>query len=91
MAQVFIAENDAAVVALANDSHYGLAGAVYGKDEVRAHRVASQLETGQVFINRPSGAHPELPFGGIKHSGYGREMSDLGLYEFTNQKIIVFK
>lgn len=91
VAQVFIAENDAAVVALANDSHYGLAGAVYGKDEVRAHRVASQLETGQVFINRPSGAHPELPFGGIKHSGYGREMSDLGLHEFTNQKIIVFK
>ncbi|KRL05811.1 aldehyde dehydrogenase family protein [Liquorilactobacillus oeni] len=91
VAQVFIAENDDEVVALANDSDYGLAGAVYGKDETRAHRVASQIETGQVFINRPSGAYPELPFGGVKHSGYGREMSDLGLYEFTNQKIIVFK
>ncbi|WP_311407696.1 aldehyde dehydrogenase family protein, partial [Liquorilactobacillus uvarum] len=50
----------------------------------------SQIETGQVFINRPSGAYPELPFGGVKNSGYGREMSDLGLYEFTNQKIVVF-
>ncbi|KRM97449.1 NAD-dependent aldehyde dehydrogenase [Liquorilactobacillus aquaticus DSM 21051] len=91
VAQVFIAENDEQVVALANDSDFGLAGAVYGEDEERAHRVASQIETGQVFINRPSGAYPELPFGGVKNSGYGREMSDLGLYEFTNQKIIVFK
>ncbi|WP_311408637.1 NAD-dependent succinate-semialdehyde dehydrogenase [Liquorilactobacillus uvarum] len=90
VAQVFVVENDEQVVALANDSDFGLAGAVYGKDEERAHRVASQIETGQVFINRPSGAYPELPFGGVKNSGYGREMSDLGLYEFTNQKIVVF-
>ncbi|GAJ26199.1 succinate-semialdehyde dehydrogenase [Liquorilactobacillus sucicola DSM 21376 = JCM 15457] len=91
VAQVFIAEDDEQVIALANDSDFGLAGAVYSADKERAHRVASKIETGQVFINRPSGAHPELPFGGVKNSGYGREMSDLGLYEFTNQKIIVFK
>ncbi|MBZ2405603.1 NAD-dependent succinate-semialdehyde dehydrogenase [Liquorilactobacillus hordei] len=90
VAQVHVVPNDDAVVELANDSFFGLAGAVYSQNIERAHAIASAIETGQVFINRPSGAHPELPFGGIKHSGYGREMSDLGLYEFANEKIIVF-
>ena len=44
---------------------------------------------GQIFINQPSSAHPELPFGGIKNSGFGREMSDIGLFEFANEKIVV--
>ncbi|KRM91922.1 NAD-dependent succinate-semialdehyde dehydrogenase [Liquorilactobacillus cacaonum] len=90
VAQVYVVPDDEAVIKLANDSFFGLAGAVYSKNIERAHAVASKIETGQVFINRPSGAHPELPFGGVKHSGYGREMSDLGLYEFANEKIIVF-
>ncbi|GAF40050.1 succinate-semialdehyde dehydrogenase [Agrilactobacillus composti DSM 18527 = JCM 14202] len=91
VAQVYVVPDDQALIKLANDSNFGLAGAVYSKDTTHAHEVASQLETGQVFINQPSGAYPELPFGGVKNSGYGREMSDLGLYEFTNQKIVVFK
>lgn len=90
VAQVHVVPDDEAVIELANDSFFGLAGAVYSQNVERAHTVASEIETGQVFINRPSGAHPELPFGGVKHSGYGREMSDLGLYEFANEKIIVF-
>ncbi|KIC04575.1 succinate-semialdehyde dehydrogenase NADP [Ligilactobacillus ruminis DPC 6832] len=44
---------------------------------------------GQIFINQPSSEHPELPFGGIKNSGFGREMSDIGLFEFANEKIVV--
>ncbi|MDV7757307.1 NAD-dependent succinate-semialdehyde dehydrogenase [Liquorilactobacillus mali] len=90
VAQIHVVPDDEAVIELANDSFFGLAGAVYSQNVERAHAVASEIETGQVFINRPSGAHPELPFGGVKHSGYGREMSDLGLYEFANEKIIVF-
>lgn len=90
VAQVYVVSNDEDVIELANDSFFGLAGAVYSQNVERAHVVASEIETGQVFINRPSGAYPELPFGGVKHSGYGREMSDLGLYEFANEKIIVF-
>lgn len=66
-----------------------LAGAVYSKDAERAKKVALAIETGQIFINQPSSAHPELPFGGIKNSGFGREMSDIGLFEFANEKIVV--
>lgn len=65
---------------IANDS----AGAVYSKDAERAKKVALAIETGQIFINQPSSAHPELPFGGIKNFGFGREMSDIGLFEFAN-------
>ena len=67
----------------------GLAGAVYSKDAERAKKVALAIETGQIFINQPSSAHPELPLGGIKNSGFGREMSDIGLFEFANEKIVV--
>lgn len=59
------------------------------KDAERAKKVALAIETGQIFINQPSSAHPELPFGGIKNSGFGREMSDIGLFEFANEKIVV--
>ena len=74
---------------IANDSEHGLAGAVHSKDAERAKKVALAIETGQIFINQPSSAHPELPFGGIKNSGFGREMSDIGLFEFANEKIVV--
>ena len=74
---------------IANDSEHGLAGAVYSKDAERAKKVALAIETGQIFINQPSSAHPELPFGGIKNFGFGREMSDIGLFEFANEKIVV--
>lgn len=89
VAQIHVVKDDEAAIKLANDSNFGLAGAVYSSDPKHALEVARQVETGQIFINQPSSAHPELPFGGIKNSGYGREMSDIGLYEFTNQKIIV--
>ena len=76
-------------MALANESHYGLGGSIWTRDIARARRLASQIETGMVFINSQSDTAAELPFGGIKRSGYGRELSDLGLKEFANQKLVV--
>lgn len=86
--QIYVVKDDEEAVALANLSQFGLAGAVYSQSPKHARTVANQMETGQIFINQPSNGYPQLPFGGIKNSGYGREMSDLALYEFANQKMI---
>ncbi|WP_390404718.1 aldehyde dehydrogenase family protein [Lacticaseibacillus jixiensis] len=85
--QLLIAANDNEAIKLANQSQYGLAGAVFGTP-AHARKVASRMETGQVFINQAANGYPQLPFGGVKHSGYGREMSELALTEFANQKIM---
>lgn len=75
-------------VDLANDSPYGLGGSVFSRDIGRAEKVAEQIETGMMFINTATAAAPELPFGGIKNSGFGRELSFLGIEEFINRKLI---
>jgi succinate-semialdehyde dehydrogenase/glutarate-semialdehyde dehydrogenase len=72
----------------ANDSPFGLVGSVYSTHIDRAKRVASRMETGMVFINYPDISLPELPFGGVKRSGYGKELSSLGIEEFVNRKLI---
>ena len=82
-----VADEDAAI-ALANDSPFGLGGSVFSTDLSRAKRVASRIDTGMVFINRAASSSPELPFGGIKNSGYGRELSAAGINEFVNKKLI---
>lgn len=89
VAQIYIVRNDDEVVKLANDSHYGLGGAVFTGDIARGKALASRIETGMVYINSASNTAPELPFGGIKRSGFGRELSDLGIKEFVNQKLVV--
>ncbi|KRN28654.1 NAD-dependent aldehyde dehydrogenase [Lactobacillus selangorensis] len=89
VAQLYIVDSDEEAIRVANATPYGLAGAVYSQDIERAQNVARQMITGQVFLNRPSVGVPQLPFGGVKNSGYGREMSDLGILEFANQKIVV--
>lgn len=86
--QVYVVKSNDEAIKLANQSQYGLAGAVYSQSIAEAKSVANQLETGQVFINQPSNGYPELPFGGVKNSGFGREMSELALFEFANQKMI---
>ncbi len=86
--QIHIAKDTEDAIKIANDTQYGLAGAVYSKDLDEAKRVADQMITGQIFLNQPSNGYPELPFGGVKSSGYGREMSDQALYEFANKKMI---
>jgi succinate-semialdehyde dehydrogenase/glutarate-semialdehyde dehydrogenase len=89
VALVFPAKDEAEAIAIANDSPFGLGGSVYSTDIGRAKRVASRIETGMVFINYPDISWPDLPFGGIKRSGYGKELSNLGLEEFVNKKLIV--
>jgi aldehyde dehydrogenase family protein len=70
-------------------SPFGLGGSVYSTDIERAKRVASRIETGMVFINYPDVSWPDLPFGGVKRSGYGKELSNLGLEEFVNKKLVL--
>ncbi|MEU3459468.1 NAD-dependent succinate-semialdehyde dehydrogenase [Streptomyces sp. NPDC006733] len=82
-----VADEDEAV-ALANDSRYGLGGSVFCADVERARRVAERVETGMVWVNHPTSTQPDLPFGGIKRSGYGRELSKLGMQEFVNRKLV---
>ncbi|PIT12311.1 succinate-semialdehyde dehydrogenase [Snodgrassella alvi] len=89
VAQLYVVKNDDEAIALANDSNFGLGGTVYSKDIERAKKIASRIETGMVFINRFGDSVAELPFGGVKRSGFGRELSDLGIKEFVNHKLIV--
>jgi succinate-semialdehyde dehydrogenase/glutarate-semialdehyde dehydrogenase len=82
-----VADEDAAV-ALANDSDFGLGGSVFTSDIARGKRVASRVNTGMMFVNHPTWTTPDLPFGGIKNSGYGRELSSMGIQEFVNKKLV---
>ena|SRR5690625_4272360 len=75
-------------IAIANDSPYGLGAAVFGSDEELNNDVASKLEAGMVFINENTDTAPDLPFGGVKRSGIGRELGSYGIQEFANVKLI---
>ncbi|MBC7719656.1 MAG: NAD-dependent succinate-semialdehyde dehydrogenase [Chitinophagaceae bacterium] len=88
VALFFKVADEAAAVALANDSPFGLGGSVFTQDIERGKRVARQIDTGMVFINSAAASSPELPFGGVKNSGYGRELSSAGIQEFVNKKLI---
>ena len=88
VALIFCVKNEQEAIDLANDSPYGLGGSVITKDIERGKRIARQIETGMVFINHATWTAPDLPFGGVKNSGYGRELSELGIGEFVNKKLI---
>ena len=88
VALLFRVKNEQEAISLANDSTFGLGGSVFTRDEARGMRVANRIETGMVFVNHPTWTRPELPFGGIKNSGYGRELSRIGIQEFINKKLI---
>jgi succinate-semialdehyde dehydrogenase/glutarate-semialdehyde dehydrogenase len=88
VALMFFVKDEDEAVALANNSPFGLGGSVYTTDIEHGKRVASRIETGMVFINYPSLSAPDLPFGGIKRSGYGKELSNLGIEEFINKKLV---
>jgi succinate-semialdehyde dehydrogenase/glutarate-semialdehyde dehydrogenase len=88
VALLFRVKDEEAAVALANDSEFGLGGSIFTKDIERGKRLASRIDTGMVFINHPTWTAPDLPFGGIKNSGYGRELSRMGIQEFVNKKLI---
>jgi succinate-semialdehyde dehydrogenase / glutarate-semialdehyde dehydrogenase len=88
VALIFRVKNEDEAIKLANDSPYGLGGTVITKDVERGKRIARQIDTGMVFINQATWTAPDLPFGGVKNSGFGRELSELGIGEFVNKKLI---
>ncbi|KGO32139.1 NAD-dependent succinate-semialdehyde dehydrogenase [Oenococcus alcoholitolerans] len=88
VAHVYKVHSDQEAVDLANDSRYGLGGIVFSGSKEHGAKIASQIETGMVYVNTFLYSLPELPFGGIKNSGYGREMSQIGFEAFVNQELI---
>lgn len=87
-AVLYRVKDDAEAVLLANDSPFGLGSTVYAADENRAAAVAAQLEVGMVVVNGRRPHAPALPFGGVKRSGFGRELGTYGMEEFVNHKVI---
>ena len=75
-------------IAIANESEFGLGGSVWTEDFDKGIKVAEKVESGAVYVNKMMASDPQVPFGGIKKSGYGRELSHLGIKEFVNQKTI---
>jgi succinate-semialdehyde dehydrogenase / glutarate-semialdehyde dehydrogenase len=88
VAAVIRAKDQADAVRLANDSPFGLGASLWTQDRVRAENVAAELEAGTVFVNGQVKSDPRLPFGGIKRSGYGRELAEYGIREFVNIKSV---
>lgn len=88
VALVFVVPDAAEAIRIANDHRYGLGATIFTRDLVRGEQLARQIESGQVFLNTLVQSTPDMPFGGVKKSGYGRELSYLGIREFVNQKSI---
>ena len=89
VASVYRVANEEEAIALANNSSYGLGGTVFSGDVEHAAQVAAKVETGMSFINDGWSSTPDMPFGGVKNSGYGRELSALGLEAFVNQHLVL--
>ena len=88
VSMLFRAKDEDDAVRIANDSPFGLGGSVFTSDPVHGAEVAKRISTGMVFVNHPTKVEADLPFGGIRRSGYGRELLGLGLKEFVNHKLI---
>jgi succinate-semialdehyde dehydrogenase/glutarate-semialdehyde dehydrogenase len=88
VSMIIRAKNEDDAVRIANDSPFGLGGSVFGQDEQHAEEVAKRISTGMVYVNHPTAVKADLPFGGVRNSGYGRELLDLGLKEFVNHKLV---
>jgi succinate-semialdehyde dehydrogenase/glutarate-semialdehyde dehydrogenase len=84
----YVVNTEDEAIELANATPFGLGGSVFTADLERGQRIAARLESGMVFVNHPTWTAPELPFGGIKNSGYGRELSELGFGEFVNRRLV---
>ncbi|WP_338378728.1 NAD-dependent succinate-semialdehyde dehydrogenase [uncultured Flavobacterium sp.] len=88
VASFYKVQNEEEAIKLANATDFGLGGSVFSKNIERAKNVANQIDSGMVFINHPTKSSTDMPFGGTKRSGYGRELSALGIDEFVNKKLI---
>ncbi|WP_097007926.1 NAD-dependent succinate-semialdehyde dehydrogenase [Natronoarchaeum philippinense] len=87
-AALFRVEDAEAAVELANDTHLGLGASIWTEDLERGERLARRIDAGATFVNELVKSDPRLPFGGIKDSGYGRELSHMGIREFVNRKTV---
>ncbi|WP_067671038.1 NAD-dependent succinate-semialdehyde dehydrogenase [Nocardia miyunensis] len=88
VAVVYRVSDEQEAIDLANRSKFGLGATVFSSDPERARAVAEQIDSGMVWINEPTSTRADLPFGGVKQSGFGRELSELGMFGFTNRKLI---
>ena len=88
VSMLFRAKDEADALRIANDSPFGLGGSIFSRDTARAAELAKQFSTGMVYINHPTRVKADLPFGGVRRSGYGRELTGLGIKEFVNHKLI---
>jgi succinate-semialdehyde dehydrogenase/glutarate-semialdehyde dehydrogenase len=88
IASFFVVENEEEAIRLANDTQYGLGGSILTADLERGEQIAARIDSGMVFVNRPFATIPQLPFGGVKNSGFGRELSMAGFEEFVNKKLV---
>jgi succinate-semialdehyde dehydrogenase/glutarate-semialdehyde dehydrogenase len=91
VAAIIGAKDEEDAVRIANDTIFGLGAAVFTKDAKGGERIARKLEAGSTFVNSSVASDPRLPFGGIKESGYGRELGSYGIKEFVNAKTVYVK
>ena len=88
VAALTVAKDADEAVALANHSDFGLSGNLWTRDEKKGEALARRMETGAVYINGFSASDARVPIGGIKNSGYGRELSHFGIHEFVNAQLV---
>lgn len=88
VASFYIVETEEEAIELANATKLGLGASIVGTNIKHAQEVAAKIDTGMVYVNSDPFGGPELPFGGVKNSGFGRELSELGIGEFVNKKLI---
>ncbi|KAA8997029.1 NAD-dependent succinate-semialdehyde dehydrogenase [Affinibrenneria salicis] len=88
VSMLFRAKDEEDAIRIANDSPFGLGGSVFTRDTKRGAEVARKISTGMVYVNHPTMVKADLPFGGVRRSGYGRELIGLGIKEFVNHKLI---
>ncbi|MDP3358260.1 MAG: NAD-dependent succinate-semialdehyde dehydrogenase [Lutibacter sp.] len=91
LATITRAKNEIDAIAIANNHRYGLASAIWTEDREKAYLLARKIEAGNVFVNSLVRSDSRIPFGGIKKSGYGRELSEIGIKEFMNMKSIIIE